>query len=168
MSRGQEIKPYYDFESLSVVKETKNGLKHRYIDEHGNEQTDTNLILTHSMLTSKAYKDLKPRQRQLYAVAKDQFFGARRRPSKEYPSVSEFKWIDGKGFFFLNFKMLTDVYGLYKPQDTRGVYADIKALIEHGFIEKVTSGHKPNEKGQHESAIYKYSDKWKTWERKVQ
>lgn len=164
MARNKyRIQDYYPFEATSKVKTCTDGKdRHRFIDRNGKEQTDTTTTLTFSMMTSEAFKDLTARQRMLYVYAKSQFYGARSRPSTDFRDIEEFKEYKGQKYFYLNHKLLVDVYGLYPKTNHRSLYADIKALVSHGFIEWYTEPKAIN-KSNHMRAIYRYSEAWKQW-----
>lgn len=155
MSRNHKNKqqPYMPFESLS------NNREHKYMS-NGKQYTDTTANICYSMLISPAFKDLTARQRILYVYAKTQYFGARSRPKSDFPDIEEYKRDNGRKYFYLNHFLMSDVFGLYPKSNTRDLYVDIKALIEHGFIEQVSNG-KINQK----RSIYTYCDKWKEWKK---
>lgn len=144
-------RPYIPFESLS------NNREHEYIVD-GKKQTDTTTNICYSMLTSPAFKDLTAKQRMLYIYAKTQFYGARSRPKDDYKDIEEYQKDGGRKYFYLNHKMITEVFALYPKSNTRDLYTDIQVLIEHGFIEQVSNG-RINQK----RSIYTYSTKWKEW-----
>lgn len=155
MSRNHKSKqqPYMPFESLS------NNREHKYMS-NGKQYTDTTANICYSMLVSPAFKDLTARQRILYVYAKTQYFGAKSRPKSDFPDIEEYKRDNGRKYFYLNHFLMSDVFGLYPKSNTRDLYVDIKALIEHGFIEQVSNG-KINQK----RSIYTYCDKWKEWKK---
>lgn len=155
MSRNHKSKkqPYMPFESLS------NNREHKYMS-NGKQCTDTTANICYSMLISPAFKDLTARQRILYVYAKTQYFGAKSRPKSDFPDIEEYKRDNGRKYFYLNHFLMSDVFGLYPKSNTRDLYVDIKALIEHGFIEQVSNG-KINQK----RSIYTYCDKWKEWKK---
>lgn len=140
-------KPYYKWESMT----TRNDHTYMY---NGKIAKDTTTRLCYTMLISPAFKDLSTRQRMLYVYAKTEFFGSRDRPRKK------FKEFDSDIYFYLNHYLLSSIYELYPKTNKKGLYDDIKALISHGFIENVTNG-----RANQQRSIYKYSDKWKTWEK---
>ena len=155
-----KVKNYYPFESLSRVEKGIDGKdRHRFIN-NGKEQTDTTTLLTYSMMISDAFRDLTARQRMLYVYAKSQFYGARSRPCNDYKDIDVFKEYNGSRYFYLNHRLLSDVFGLYPKDNHRDLYKDIKALIEHGFIEKYSGG-----RSNRSRAIYRYSEWWKDWEK---
>ena len=139
MARKKKKNPYFPFESLSTSPE------HTYIDSSGRSLTDTTTNICVSMMRSPPFKDLTPRQRMLYIYAKSQFYG-------------------GRAYFYLNHKLLTDVFGLYTKGNYRDLYRDIDALETHGFIERVTNvERKPTTETNGMRTIFQYSDKWKSW-----
>lgn len=165
-----EKKPreHYRFESKSTLKQCKDGKwRHKFINDKGNEQTDPTTQIMYTMLISPAFKDLTARQRMLYVYAKSQFYGAVSRPSGDFKdengnTIEQFKRYDGKECFYLNHKLMSDVFGLYPKTNHRDLYFDIEALIQRGFIERVTGQErKKTTETNHMRNIYKYSEKWK-------
>lgn len=158
--KKNRVKNYYPFESMSKVERCVDGKdKHRFIMD-GKEHTDTTTMITYSMMISAAFKDLTARQRMLYIYAKSQFYGARSRPCNDFKDIETFKEYNGARYFYLNHRLLSDVYSLYPKSNHRDLYADIEALINHGFIEKYSGG-----KSNHARAIYRYSEAWKDWKK---
>lgn len=158
MARKKKKNPYFPFESLSTSPE------HTYIDSSGRSLTDTTTNICVSMMRSPPFKDLTPRQRMLYIYAKSQFYGAVSRPSKDFPDIDKFGKYEGRAYFYLNHKLLTDVFGLYTKGNYRDLYRDIDALETHGFIERVTNvERKPTTETNGMRTIFQYSDKWKSW-----
>lgn len=160
---------YYKFESKSELRKDKNGAwKHKYDDGHGHLQTDTACYICYSMMTSEAYTDLTPRQQQLYTIAKMQFYGARSRPTDDY-SAEDYPFLNDygkRGCFYLNHFLLTEVFKLYTKQNCKGMYEDIEALVQHGFIERMTNkDRRKAEVNPGKRTIYRYSDAWKTWKK---
>lgn len=148
--KRNKLKAYFAFESLS------NSADHKF-DCNGKLVTDTTANLNFSLLTSPAFKDLTARQRMLYVCAKSEFFGARSRPKNDFAD-DDFKK-DGAGLmFYLNHRLVTDVYGLYPKTNRRDFYKDIEALVSHGFISRVSNGRVNKQR-----SIYQYSAAWKTW-----
>lgn len=150
MGRKKTKRAYRKWESMS------NTVDHKYWNGRRNV-TDTTANICQSMMLSRAWKDLSARQRELYVIAKSQYFGAYSRPRKDYPEIEMYKKND-KDYFYLNHALVAGVYGLYPKSNTRDLYGDINVLIEHGFIERVNDG-RPNKM----RSIYTYSDKWKYW-----
>jgi len=122
--------------------------------ESDGRPNDTSANIYESMLQSKAFKDLTTKQRELYVYAKGQRYG-KKKPGKDYKDYPEFQ---GDELFYLNFG-LVKAYGIYTEGNKGEFYKNIKALVEHGFIEVVSSGAKT-----HSKSIYRYSDRWQTWE----
>lgn len=162
-SKKYKIQDYYPFEATSKVKACLDGKeRHRFIDGQGKEQTDTTTLLTYSMMISGAFKDLTARQRMLYVYAKSQFYGARSRPCNDFRDIPEFKEYKGQKYFYLNHRLLTDVYGLYPKNNHRDLYKDIAELVKHGFMEYYTEPKAVN-KSNHMRTIFRYSEAWKDW-----
>ena len=107
-----------------------------------------------SMLLNPVFQSLNLRQRFLYVVCKAQYYG-KRKPERDFKDVEEYQ---GKELFYLNWGTVQR-YGIYKPTMHSGFYKDMKALIDAGLIERVTSG-----KNQRTKSVYRYSSKWRTLE----
>lgn len=114
---------------------------------------DVSANIYESMLQSSAWKDLKPRERQLYLYCKAQYYG-KRKPKQDYPEIEKFQ---SDECFYLNLAAVVS-YGIYTRNGGKEFYADMKTLAEHGFIEVVSSGRITKSK-----SIYRYSGKWKDW-----
>ena len=125
-----------------------------YTDRHGRPRKETNASIYESMLVSNAFIDLKPRQKILYVVCKAQLYG-KRKPGKDNKEVPE---LQEDNLFYFSWKMAQD-YELYKAGSHSNFYADMRVLMEHGFIESVVQGSINNQK-----SIYRFSDKWQRWE----
>ncbi len=125
----------------------------KFIDENGKLRADTSANIYESLLLSNAFRDLSDRQKMLYVVAKSQYYG-HRKPEKDFPEIEKFK---GADVFYLNWNAVKR-YGLYKESMHSNFYKDMAALIEHGFIERLSSG-----KGNRSKSIYKFSADWQTW-----
>lgn len=166
----KEKKPneHYRFESKSKLKQDKGGhWKHVFLNNNGNEQPDFTTQIMYTMLISPPFKDLTARQRMLYVYAKSQFFAAVSRPSidfrdEEGKPLEIFQKYQGKECFYLNHKLMSEVFGLYPETNHRDLYFDIEALVQRGFIERVTGyGRNKITETNHMRNIYKYSEKWK-------
>lgn len=166
--RDKKPPEHYNFESRSKLKQNKSGKwQHRFINpKNQNEETDSAAQIMYSMLISDAFQDLTARQRMLYVYSKAQFYGARSRPCDDFKEIPEFQEWQGRKYFYLNRKLMSDIYGLYE-KGSRKLYADIDALIGHGFIERYSQGGNVKQDdgyhGNHMRSIYFYSDKWKDW-----
>lgn len=125
-----------------------------YMDASGSRKADTSANLYESMLTSDAFVFLTDRQKMLYVCCKAQYYG-KRKPERDYPDV---EWLQGEELFYLNWAAVQR-YGLYKPSMHPNFYRDMKVLCDIGFIEKVASG-----AGQMRKSIYRFSDRWQSWE----
>ena len=151
MGKRKRKRAYRNWESMSKTTD------HKYWNGKRNV-TDTTTNICQSMMLSKAWRDMSARQRQLYVIAKSQYYGAYSRPVKDYPEIEMYKNND-KDYFYLNRALVSGVHGLYPQSNTRDLYNDINVLIEHGFIERVSDG-RPNKM----RSIYTYSDAWKYWQ----
>ena len=126
-----------------------------YKDSNGNMRKDTSANIYTTMLLSDAYKDLKPRQQALYVVCKSMYLGlSKPRYDKEYKENGLYQ---DNEYFFMNMDVAVK-YGLYKP-NTKELYKDLRVLIEHGFIEKVSQGGGATKRKN----VFKFSDKWQDW-----
>lgn len=114
---------------------------------------DTSANIFESMLQSPAWRDLKPRERQLYLYCKSQYYG-KRKPKQDYPDIEK---IQSDECFYMNLGAVVQ-YGIYTRSGHKEFYADMKTLIEHGFIELISNGRATKSK-----SIYKYSSKWQEW-----
>ena len=164
MARKKKPNEYYLFESRSRLKHDINGgWKHKYT-VNGCEKTDTTVNLCMSMITSEAYLDLTARQRELYLIAKSQFFGAVSRPARDFPEIEQYQEYSGRIYFYLNHALVSDIFKLYPKSDHKAFYRDVSVLEEHGFIERVTNkGHRQVTDTNKQRTVFKYSDAWKTW-----
>ena len=125
-----------------------------YMDDCGRMRADTSANIYESMLTSDAFALLTTKQQILYVFCKAQYYG-KRKPEKDFPEVEQ---MQGAELFYLNWAAVQQ-YRLYKPSMDKNFYQDMKALCDHGLIEKVASG-----KGRRQKSIYRFSDRWKTWQ----
>lgn len=125
----------------------------KFIDDLGNDRTDTSAMIWESMLLSPAYKDLKVRQQQLYTLCKAQYYG-KRKPRQDYKDIEQ---LQGDDLFYMNLAAVVR-YGLYSRNMRKEFYGDMQALVQHGFLEKVSSG-----RGGNRKAIYRFSHAWRTW-----
>lgn len=116
---------------------------------------DVSANIYESMAQSDAWRDLKPRERQLYVYCKLQYYG-KRKPSKDFPNIDAF---NSDLCFYLNLAAVVN-YGIYKRSGNKEFYKDIHTLVEHGFIEIISNGKYTKTK-----SIYKYSDKWQSWKK---
>lgn len=123
--------------------------------ESTGRSNDTSANIYDSMLVSPAFKALTKGQRLLYVYMKKMYYG-HRRPIKDDPlsfTFNQCKWIKDKKH--------TNKYGFELYSNKNQFYKDRDALVNHGFIEIVE-----NNKNQRESNIYRFSDKWRTWQPK--
>ena len=120
----------------------------RFLDTHRTWIPETSANIFESMLRSPAFMGLTDKQRCLYLVCKAQHYG-KRKPSKDYG-----KEVFDDQCFYLNWESVQH-YGLYKQH--AHFYRDMSALIQAGFITRVSSG-----AGKREKSVYRYSSKW--WE----
>ncbi len=130
--QAQKEKLEKDIAKLKKQEKSKKTNKQSWKGEIG----DNSFVMIYSSLfTSKAYRDLKPISRDIYIgmvlYAKGNFI-------TEYP------------------------YRIYKNICSKATFQTaIKDLVEHGFIEIISSGrfnHRPNN--------YSFCDKWHNWNNK--
>lgn len=126
----------------------------KFIDDNGTIRADTSANVYESMLLSKAYIDLKTRQKMLYIYCKAQYYG-KRKPSKDYEEMGLFQSAD---CFYLNLACVVK-YGLYTRNMRKEFYGDMKALQEHGFITQLAPG---GGNGKAKS-VYQFSSDWQKW-----
>ena len=124
-----------------------------YTDQTGKRKADTSANIYESMMTSPAFLDLNMRLRNLYLVCKAQHYG-KRKPGKDFPEIEDFQ---GADIFYLNWGTVLK-YGIYKESMHGNFYSDMKTLMEHGFIKRISSG-----KSHRTKSIYQFSGDWKTW-----
>lgn len=138
------------------------------------------VAIYHTMIFSKAWQDLSPKQQQLYICMK---IAAWRKIHNQKTGINETKDLlyykdnnDGlrnvgiDELFYFNADRwqkkpghVVDAFhfGLYS--NLSQFYKDRDALIEHGFIKEVFSGRKTRDK-----SIYSFSDGWKAWQEQKQ
>ena len=126
----------------------------KFIDSDGRKRTDTSANIFESMLLSPAWKSLNSKQQVLYLVCKAQFYG-KRKPGRDFPDVETFQTDEA---FYLNWGSVQK-YGLYKPTMSKNFYADMRALIDRGFIILLSSG-----KSHHQKNIYRFGARWREWD----
>lgn len=131
--------------------------KKSYESDQSNSDVSANIY--HSMLISDAWKDLKPRAKVVYLAMKDQKYSQRRKPISIENDSDLFHYQEDD--FYFNRAKWCNEYGLCAGNHT-SFESDVKALIEHGFIEIVRNG-----KTARVKSIYRYSDKWKSWKNKA-
>lgn len=118
-----------------------------YVDERGKKQKDHFSMMHHSLLSSSAFLDLKPRARALYLYMADrpqQRDGETGQPIFTFP---ESYWKIGKADYS---------YQLYKRNED--FYTDRDALIDHGFIKCLERN-----KNARTANKYTFSNDWMRW-----
>ncbi len=98
-----------------------------------------------SMMQKPAFYTLSGGAVKLYLYMKAQLYGAKNLP--EHPSTD----------FVFNWAMASKINNLYTNKNQ--FYKDRNMLIEHGLIEYIENG-----KNTRTKSIYRFSDKWQTWE----
>ena len=121
--------------------------------ESTGEKGETFTTVYGSMMKSAAFKDLTKNQRLLYIYLKMQRFG-KRKPRNVYKDTEAFQ-DDLMIFFSMGDAERAD---LYTRNNEKSFRADMKALIEHGFIKLIMSG-----KNQKVKSIYKLVGDWQDW-----
>lgn len=122
----------------------------KYLDEKGIMRSDTSANIYESMLASSVFRDLKPKQKVLYLYCKAQYYG-KRKPAKDFPNNADYAKDE---VIYMNWNIARR-NKLYSDTDSSTFYKDMKALIDHGFLEKLKSG-----KAHKEKNIYLLSNKW--------
>lgn len=125
-----------------------------YYTRSGQLRKDCFARVYESVLRSEAFTKLTYRQQMLYILCRVQIFG-KRTPEREYPEMPEFQ---GKDVFFLNWASVSDEYGFYPGSSSKNFYMDMNALIEHGFVDRLSSG-----KRRRTKSVYRFSERWKNW-----
>lgn len=148
---GQSKKPKY-------VPKSFESAGHYLPDKATKPRADTSANIYESMMISEAWADLNNRQRVLYLIAKQQYYGVRK-PGKDYPDIET---MQGDDKFYLNMAFVNRFHA-YKSHGNKELYGDIKALEEHGFIKTISNGRKHKQR-----SVYQYSDGWKTWKPKTE
>ena len=142
-----KVQPYESFLSTGEVRNNK----HVFVDVSTDSTRSESVIgIPTSLFVSPAYKDLTPRQRQLYLCAIYQYKQAPDTPAKVNDEYRD------KRYIYLNFK-LVQYMSLYSKSSFRSFYSDVRALIDHGFIT-------PIEKYNHQRTIFYLSDGWKEFQ----
>ena len=114
---------------------------------------DSFAMIFMSQVKSPAFMDLTDKQRLIYMYMKLQFYGQRNRPMKDYPDIA-----DSEQYFYFNLQLAKE-YGLVKSDGSRGLlYANIKAIEDHGFIKTISNGREVKQK-----SIYVFSMDWRFW-----
>ena len=97
-----------------------------------------------SMLQHPKWIKLSDKQKNLYTYMKLQKYGGNNnRPDGAFNDT-----------FYFNWGLASRTYQLYQ-KNKQGFYADIKALVDAGFIDRIENGRTTRTK-----SIYKYSDRW--------
>lgn len=128
--------------------------KMTFLDRSGVKRSDSFCMVFESLLQSAAYIDLTDKQKTLYIVCASQFYG-HRKPRRDYKEIPEFQDDD---VFYLNWREIHEIYGMYSAGNHSRFYKDMQVLQEHGFVTQITSG-----KSQHKKSIWKFDWKWQTW-----
>lgn len=105
--------------------------------------------LFYDLLDSDAFRDLTPRQRLLYVYC------ARESHNEDTMKVT------GKPFdesLFLMNRAKRKSHELYGLTDTRQFERDMTALVNHGFVDAVTSGYATKR-----ANVYRLSSRWHNW-----
>ena len=107
-----------------------------------------------SMLESKAWKELKPRQKELYILCRLQKYVGDS-PTDDFPGAHFSR--DADEYFYMNWEMVEGKppYGSH----IYGFFGDLKALQDKGFI-KCLSG-----RGRGKKSIFRFSSSWQEGEK---
>ena len=133
------------------------GRKKKYIPkvfESAGNSNDTSANIYESMLLSPAFIALSNRQKLLYLYCKAQYYG-KRKPAKDYKELGFFQ---EETCFYMN-RATIEKYKLYSKGNNKEFYADIKALIDKGFISRELQGGGNG----HTKSVYKFSSKWREY-----
>ena len=117
--------------------------------ESDGRSNDISSNLYFSMLTHPAYKDLSPKQQQLYTYCKLQYYAQSGRRAVDQADNSK---------FYFNRSLWQDIYCLYSKSNQSSFYKDMAKLIENGFIKCIESG-----KTTRTKSIYQFSNMWQKW-----
>ena len=133
--------------------------KNRYIPKafessKGKGDTSANIYIT--MLVSAAWNDLNSSAKVLYVCMKSQYYGAGQ--AKEKSSVTGETVVYDDDCFFFNRSLAREKFNMKNPTQ---LAKDIKALVDHGFIQVVKNGYATKTK-----SIYRLSADWQQWEKK--
>lgn len=110
-----------------------------------------------SMVLSKAWYDLTANQQRLYVYCKLQFYGQKQKPLNDDLcfTMNQSKWsytIDK------DTGQKCGLYRLYSRSNARSFYADMQALVTHGFIKCVQHGGNGSFK-----SVFRFSDEWQRY-----
>lgn len=111
-----------------------------------------------SMLMSQAWHDLSLKQKELYIYCKAQYYGEKKSESEHKTNNEIQKEINSNLSirFTMNKSKWCEIYHIYSSNAQRHFYADMKTLVEKGFIRMVENGKQSRTKN-----IYEFSDKWR-------
>lgn len=112
--------------------------------------SDTFALITESMLMSEAWKDLNPKEHDIYTCMKAQLYKGRK-PKNDFPTLN----LEDDCFYFNWNKAIQ--YGLYEKGKST-FYKSVHNIEAHGFIETVSNG-----KSNKSKSIYRFTGKWKEW-----
>lgn len=125
--------------------------------ESDQSSSDVSANIYYSMMISDAWKDLKPRAKEVYLAMKMQKYSQKRKPYSLENDGELFHYQEDD-FYFNRFKW-QDEFGLCS-NNPNSFKKDVDDLIAHGFIEIVRNG-----KNARVKSVYRYSDKWKSWKK---
>lgn len=126
---------------MGKYRKTKH--KPRLFEKRGN--SNLSCVLYAEMLQSPAWYQLSNNAKVLYSYMKLQLYGQKDKPQER------------QDCFVFNKAMYTKTYPLFKNGEQFNKHCH--ELIQYGFIEEVENGHTTRTKN-----IYRYSDKWQSWE----
>ena len=125
--------------------------------ESDQSASDVSANIYYSMMMSEAWKDLKPRAKEVYLAMKMQRYSQKRKPFSIEKDGDLFHYQEDD--FYFNRCKWEDEFGLCS-KNPNSFKQDVDSLIAHGFIEIVRNG-----KNARVRSVYRYSDKWKNWEK---
>lgn len=125
--------------------------------ESDQSTSDVSANIYYSMMVSEAWKDLKPRAKEVYLAMKMQKYSQKRKPVSIEWDKELFQYQEDD--FYFNRCKWEDEFGLCS-RNPNSFKSDVDSLVEHGFIEIVRNG-----KNARIKSVYRYSDKWKQWKK---
>lgn len=125
--------------------------------EREKRQNDTYARIYTSLLHHPAFMGLSTKQKILYVYMSEARYIGGSKPSEK--ECKEYGW-DYDNTFYFNIDLAVKC-GLYSKGNRNRLYADIKALVNGGFIEYRSRKHKIQKQyNQYTKNVYMLSDKW--------
>jgi len=130
------------------MKKRKPYEKRAFESDGSNSDTSSNIY--ESMLLSPAWRSLTAQQKVLYVNCKAQYYAEKRKPK-----LTDDPHENNKTLFTMNRQKACEKYKLYKDNNRHGLYRDLKALCNKGFIRCEWNG-----KSTKSKSIYSFSSEW--------